>query len=290
MSRDNSKRVRNNDPMPPPMATPVPPIRNQQRESGNSLDIASNLPPDIVDLPSAGRFYDKDSTLYEKSEIEIKQLTAREEDILASPELIRSGTVFFKLLESIIIDKSINPNDLLIGDRNAILMKSRINAYGPAYSVMTPCDNCNQTTQHDFDLNKCVFDFEVPEIEGLEYVNNLYRLKLPRTGVMVSLKLMTLADTAFLTEQERRKKKLGLESSPIVDFLRNVVVDADGHQGELLNRFLAVLPAYDTRKIRSIYSKIIPDITTKQTVHCSSCSWESEKEVWFDLNFFWPEL
>ncbi len=292
MSRDNSKRLGEHpsSPLPPPQAAPVPPNRVTTTPGSNLLDIASNLPPDIVPLPSGGRFYDENSSLFGRTEIEIKQLTAKEEDILSSQEFIKNGSVFSRLLESIIVDKTINPNDLLLGDRNAILMKSRLNAYGPEYSVNSLCEKCGDMTQHDFDLRKCTYEFTLPEIDGLALVPGGYTLKLPKTGVTVTLRLLTLADSLYLTEQDKKKKKLGLEASPVVDFLRRVVVDADGHQGEILNRFLAVLPAYDTRKIRSVYSKIIPDVETKQTVHCSSCSWESEKEVWFELNFFWPEL
>ena len=293
MSRDNSKRLGDHpsSPLPPKRVTEVPHHTGFQNSQNSSvLDIAANLPPDSVILPSAGRFYDETSTLHGKTEIEIKQLTAREEDILSSPELIKKGVVFDKLLESVIIDKTINPRDLLLGDRNAILLKSRINAYGADYSVNMQCSNCGKVTQHDFDLTKCNFEFEHPDIEGLEAIPGGYSLKLPKTGVTVNLKLLTVSDSMFLAEQERLKKKNGLESSPVIDFLQRVVVSADGHTGDLLNRFLQVLPAYDTRKIRTTYSKIIPDVQTKQTVQCSSCSWESEKEVWFELNFFWPDI
>ena len=92
------------------------------------------FPTEVVDLPSKGLLYPKESAL-SSGKIEIKYMTAKEEDILTSANLIKKGVVIEKLLESLIVDKSVKVNDLLIGDKNAVLIASRILAYGKEYEV-----------------------------------------------------------------------------------------------------------------------------------------------------------
>ena len=92
------------------------------------------FPTEVVDLPSQGLLYPKDSPL-SSGTIEIKYMTAREEDILTSANLIKKGIVIDKLLEALIVDKSIKLDDMLLGDKNAILIASRILAYGKDYEV-----------------------------------------------------------------------------------------------------------------------------------------------------------
>ena len=90
------------------------------------------FPTEVVDLPSKGLLYPKDSSL-SSGQIEIKYMTAKEEDILTSANLIKRGLVVQKLLESLIVDKSIKMDDLLIGDKNAIMVAARILSYGKDY-------------------------------------------------------------------------------------------------------------------------------------------------------------
>ena len=92
------------------------------------------FPTEVVDLPSKGLLYPKDSPL-SSGQIEIKYMTAKEEDILTSANLIKKGVVVEKLIEALVVDKSIDVNDLLVGDKNAILIASRILAYGKEYNV-----------------------------------------------------------------------------------------------------------------------------------------------------------
>ena len=87
------------------------------------------FPTEVVDLPSKGLLYPKENPL-SSGQIEVKYMTAKEEDILTSANLIKSGRVIEKLLESLIVDKSIKVDDILVGDKNAILIAARILAYG----------------------------------------------------------------------------------------------------------------------------------------------------------------
>ena len=90
------------------------------------------FPTEIVDLPSKGHFYVQGHPL-SSGKVEIKYMTAKEEDILTSQNLIQQGTVIEKLLQSLIVDKSVKVDDMLIGDKNAIMGAARILGYGKDY-------------------------------------------------------------------------------------------------------------------------------------------------------------
>jgi hypothetical protein len=110
-------------------------------------------PTEFVELPSEGKFYASDHPLYNQKTIEIKQMTAKEEDILSSMTLIKNGVALERLLESVIIDKSIKPETLLLGDRNAIIIAARVSGYGMEYRTEIRCPNCQTDQKFGFNLS-----------------------------------------------------------------------------------------------------------------------------------------
>ena len=96
------------------------------------MEQTQKFPTEVVDLPSTGRLYPKDSLL-SSGTIEMKYMTAKEEDILTNQNYIEKGIVIDKLLKALIVDKNINYNELLIGDKNALLIAARILGYGKDY-------------------------------------------------------------------------------------------------------------------------------------------------------------
>jgi len=249
------------------------------------------MPTETVTLPSGGRVYDTGSSIYGRESVEIKSLTAKEEDILSSADYIQNGIVFDKLFESILIDKTIDPKDFVIGDRNAILLASRISGYGKEYEVTKTCENCNKRTTHEYDLT--VNKTKEVDLESLEveYDNGLFWFTLPQTNLRTGIRPLTAGDRDLVEKQQAKKAELGIESSTLIDFLRTIVVEVGGSTNRAeINKFIELMPAADCRRIRSVYKKVIPDVDTTQTIVCSACSWEHESEVWFGLNFFWPEL
>jgi hypothetical protein len=88
------------------------------------------FPTEVIDIPSGGKVYSKESPLAD-GKIEIKYMTTKEEDILMSENLIKKGVVIDKLLDSLIVTKGVNQASLVLGDKNAVLVASRILAYGP---------------------------------------------------------------------------------------------------------------------------------------------------------------
>ena len=122
------------------------------------------FPTEIIDLPSKGLVYSKESPLHE-GKLELKYMTTREEDILMSQNLIKKGVVIDKLLDSLIVTKNVKQADLILGDKNAVLVAARILAYGPEYSVeVTNPNDLEQKIQHTFDLSKCPFK-PLPDVD-----------------------------------------------------------------------------------------------------------------------------
>ena len=109
------------------------------------------FPTEVIDLPSQGKVYSKDSPLAE-GKIELKYMTTREEDILMSQNLIKKGVVIDKLLDSLIVTKGVNQNNLIVGDKNAVLVAARITGYGEEYKTKTQCPACQTTQDYEFTL------------------------------------------------------------------------------------------------------------------------------------------
>ena len=114
------------------------------------------FPSEIIDLPSKGKVYPSDSPLKD-GKLEIKYMTAREEDILTSQNLIKKGVVIDKLLDSLILTKGIKSDDLILGDKNAVMVAARILAYGPEYVCEIKDPNTGNDITQTFNLADCPF-------------------------------------------------------------------------------------------------------------------------------------
>ena len=123
------------------------------------------FPTEVIDLPSRGKVYGKESPLAE-GKIELKYMTTREEDILMSENLIKKGVVIDKLLDSLIVTKGVTQESLVLGDKNAVLVAARILAYGPEYTCeVTNPKNPEQKVEHTFDLTQCPFKTILEDID-----------------------------------------------------------------------------------------------------------------------------
>ena len=131
------------------------------------------FPTETIDLPSKGKLYPEGSPLRE-GKVEVKYMTAREEDILTSANLIKKGIVIDKLLNSLIVTPGVTTDDLILGDKNAIMVASRILAYGPEYTCEVTNPNTGDVSEQTFNLADCPFK----EID--ENINeNLFEITLP---------------------------------------------------------------------------------------------------------------
>ncbi len=241
------------------------------------------IPTEYVDLPSKGRLYPVGHPLHGKTSIEIKQMTAKEEDILTSESYIKKGVVLEKFLESIILDKSIKPEFLTVADRSAIFLSARILAYGPEYSISVTCPNCTTPSSLTYNL------IEGPKVEPLKEEvqvseKGTFFVTLPQTGWNVECRSLLGKD-----ELKAPTEKNKTAENQVSTQLLSLIVSINGSENkEQLAKALEVLPAKDSRFLRTKYKELMPNIKFSMEFRCS-CEYAGEVEVPVTLEFFWPK-
>jgi hypothetical protein len=158
MSRNNEERlgisgVKDADPpfVPEVMAEEEEQKENEkENENQNinqpaSMPLSFSIPTEFVDLPSGGKFYGPDHPCHGRDSVEMRFMTAKEEDILTSRTLIKKGIVIDRLLQSMVVEKHLNIDDLLIGDKNALVIAARISGFGEEYDTRVSCASCGES-------------------------------------------------------------------------------------------------------------------------------------------------
>jgi hypothetical protein len=154
-----------------------------------------------------------------------------------------------------------------------------------------PCPKCTKVSEFVFDLEKVSSVHDIPE--GVDFLESegLFQFVLPMSELSVKVRVLTGADEEYLAQQKENAEKLGLDNNHTINMLRRAVVEVKGiSDPAVLNQLFEVLPAIDSRKIRSVVNSVIPGIDTKQSVACGSCEKESVMEVPVTMGFFWPDV
>jgi hypothetical protein len=268
----------------------VVPARNIKTPINHSIEEFSwEVPYETVPLPSQGLIYGSDSFFHQKEMIDIKAMTAKEEDILLSQALIKRGTVIEDLIKSCIMNRNANVDDLIVGDRNALSIAIRITGYGTEYKAKVTCPKCNHNNDKVFDLA----DLEIKRLgaEPVEPGKNLFEYRLPVSKKIVQFKLMTGFD-------ERQKEindqgyiqTLGPMSIGIVTSnLRYVIQSIDGitERGKIF-KFIDVMPALDSKRLREYISSIQPGIDMNAKLDCENCGSLTTVSLPVTSELFWP--
>lgn len=266
----------------------------------NQPGLSFVVPTEFVELPSGGRYYAKGHPLAGEETIEIKFMTAKDEDILTSRSLLKKGLAINRFLQNIIVNKNIKVEDLLVGDKNAMLTAARISGYGPEYVTNTTCPACGTTDQYQFDLNTGVItgyyseesDHSLFEGRVTEGENGTFNIVLPKSEVTVTVRMLTGADEAKLATNLSNKKKsnvMGYDTN-MTDQMRTYIVAVNGSsQMAHVHAFVNAMPASDSRFLRSTYQALMPNYDLRQHFACDSCSYEQDMEVPFTADFFWPK-
>ena len=249
-------------------------------------------PTEFVELPSGGKYYPEGHPLHMKDSVEIRYMTAKDEDILSSKTLLQKGVAIERFLNNVLIDKSIDTNTLYIGDKNAILVAARITGYGGDYTTRTTCPACANSSDFTFDLEQLRMykadewgDFDIKE-----HADDRFLITLPQTKVTVEVRLLTSKDEIYLSKLSANKKKKNLPETTMTDLLRMFVVSVNGYTDpKSIQAFIDGLPAKDSRYLRSAYEKVIPNVDMSQLFSCESCGFEQEVTVPFTADFFWPK-
>jgi len=242
-----------------------------------------SLPTETVDLPSKGLLYSKESPL-SSGTIEMKYMTAKEEDILSNSNLISNGTVMDKLLESLIVNKEIKLHEILIGDKNALFVAARILSYGKDYPVKS------KGNEVIVDLSK----LKNKEVDDSLYSEgtNSFTFKLPHTDNVVTIKCLTTADEKAVNQEVAGNLKLNKNNDTSVSTrLKHMITSVNEltEKKDVRHFVDNFLLAKDAREIRKFYETINPDIDLTY----SYTNEEGGKEalsVPIGIDFFWPDF
>ena len=236
------------------------------------------LPTETIDLPSKGLIYPEGNPL-STGTIEMKYMTAREEDILTNQAYIQNGTVIDRLLKSLVVSK-INFDDLIIGDKNAIMIAARVLGYGKDYTFNY------QGKPYTVDLS----EIEPKPLDENQFTRgiNSFPFTLPTTGANIEFKILTHADEKKITQELQALKKLNAEASPESSTrLKHMIVSVDGNTDQKSIREFVdnYMLAKDARAFREYVKEFQPDVDLTFFPERS----ESRVDIPIGLSFFWPD-
>lgn len=252
-----------------------------------------SVPTEFVTLPSGGKFYPQGHPLHNKETVEIKYMTAKEEDILTSRALLKEGVALDRMLKSLLVEEGVRIGDLLIGDKNALLVAARRTGYGPEYVTSVTCPACGTTDEFEFDISDPKTNNYEQNIQdgtaGLTAEGNLL-VVLPMTNATVECRMLTGDDEIRLYKEAERKAKRKAEERTMTDMFRSYIVSVNGQESPLvIESFIQAIPARDARLLRSVYSQCVPNIDLTQVYDCPNCGHTADMEVPLNTDFFWPK-
>lgn len=302
MSRNNSRRqqkqtaktqTQNQQPpkqMPPPAAA-------------NPLAAAFVVSTEFVDLPTRGLFYSQESTLFQMEIIEIKHMTAREEDILGNQDYISRGIVLDKLIDSILVDRAIKSQDLADIDKIALLVSARKTGYGLEYKQESTCNDCNKEGIFSFNMenliNNAINETRLaPENVLTDSETGTFDVELPACGYTATCRVLNNEDFKYIEDLEKQRSKHSLDFNYTIEFLRRMVISVhkSSSPGDItsdpstISQFLDFIPAKDSRALKQAHSYLSPTFRMHEEVECPHCSAMQEKEVPFSWAMFWSDF
>lgn len=251
--------------------------------------IETKYPTEIVDLPSKGYFYAPDDPL-SKGSVELKMMTAKEEDILTNESFFKKGIVLDKLLESLIIDKNIKIDNFLTGDKNALFIAARRLAYGDSYGpIEVTCNACREKNDVTIDLSEIKtkeYDFSNKQ-KGV----NFFEFVLPYSKRVLKVKILSNKDDAEIENELKGLAKIGKTSSEVTTRLKHIIVSVDGNNDKAYIRQFVdnELLSRDSIELRKFIRSMSPDIDLNFNFVCEHCQAEERVGVPMTVQFFWPE-
>ncbi|MBC8475339.1 MAG: hypothetical protein H8D53_02730 [Bacteroidetes bacterium] len=246
------------------------------------------FPTEEVTLPSKGLLYPEGHPL-KSGEITMKYMTAREEDILTNQNYIKNGTVIDKLLQALIVT-DVKVDDLLIGDKNAILVAARILGYGQDYEFRYTNPETGEEENVSVDLTEAedkYFD-ETLIVDG----TNQFEFELPHSKTLVTFKLLTTADDKKIEAELKGLKKINKNASPeLTTRLKHMITSVNG-DGDIrtIRKFIdTALLARDSRSFREYVNKVMPDIDLSFDLTFENGAIAEGVTIPIGVQFFWPD-
>ena len=242
----------------------------------------SNEPYDVIPLPSRGVFYEN-----KKSSIKVSYLTAADENILLSQNLLKSGKALDVLLERKIMDKDIKHNELLPGDRDAIFMFLRTTGYGHIYPVKLKDPKTGEEFEYEVDLSNIKYK-ELVEPD----MNGEFSIQLPLSKSLVKFRMLTTKDLSDIEEGEEKKKKMMkfYFDETITKRLERLIMEIDGDRDKSrIAQFISRMKIGDSVSIRKAYSNNEPGIDMNLEVEAPSGEF-FRTSIPISPSFFWPDF
>ncbi len=266
----------------------------QSKQAQSQQQTTYKFPTEIIDLPSKGLLYDSSNPL-SSGKLELKYMTAREEDILTTQSYIKQGVVLDKLFQSLIVGngegRSVNYNDLLMGDKNAVMIAARVLGYGKEYEI--------EITNPSGDKQKELVDLTQFENKPFDEALitpgvNRFRFELPASKRIVEFKLLTHKDNVKIDEELVGLKKLakygGSEDHQLTTRLIHTIISVDGNEDRqfvrsfVKNEFLAI----DARALRKYMKAVQPDVDLTLNLTDETSGEPFTMELPISVDFFWP--
>ena len=255
------------------------------------------FPTELVDLPSKGLIYPKDNPL-SSGKVEMKYMTAKEEDILTTQSYIKDGTVLDRLFQSLIIGNGdgtpIKYIDLTTGDKNAVMIAARVLGYGKDYKVEIQDPFTDNKQEEVIDLTQ----FENSEYDGsnqTELHKNEFEFELPKSKRKITFQAMTESKERKVKHQikaieKASRKTKDVTSRELTTRLKNMILSVDGESDEtIIKNFVDnELFALDSQSLRAYINDIIPDIDLTYEFVSEETGERREMLLPMDAGFFWP--
>lgn len=298
MRNDEMRLIAESD-MPPqktPTTTPPPQLPDQA--------MSWVMPTCFVQLPSCGRFYAPDHPLYNRDVVEIYEMGTKDLDILANQSYQEQGVTLDRLLQRLLVDKSIDSRSLISGDRGAILIAARISGRGAEYKTHVMCRVCQRPGSANFDLSKAELlnsdDAEDYDVERT--ADGTFVAVLPRSRAKIEFRVTTGFDE--LQEHERKKslkrrqKKLkhvpsqfalDADDTPFVDQIRSLIVSVNGNKDRsFVNMVAENMHLMDSSYLLELYDKVAPGILVEAPFCCEHCKFQDDIAAPITVDFFFP--
>ncbi len=254
-------------------------------QSPSSSRMEFPVPTEFVVLPSGGDLYPEGHPWHNKLEVEIKHMTAKEEDILSSQNYISSGVVLDKFVQSVLMDP-VDPSTVLLVDRTAILIAARTTGYGEEYNTTVTCPACRFENQTSFNIRAAM---EIKPAEANLVSSGFHKILFDDYDVDVLIRPLAVADQYHLEKESEMRSKNGLPETNVTALLRAMIHSVNGEASSgTISRFVDSLSAKNSKIIRDSYRIVMPSLTIGQDFTCQRCGHEAGLEVPLNADFFWP--
>mgnify|MGYP006863134087 CR=1 FL=1 len=269
-----------------PMGQALPGTPGTRKELDIELDIVG------VPLPSGGLVYPSGTSLCNAKELDIRAMTAQDENLLMNKVLVRKGTVITELIKACLMDKTIDVGAMLSGDRNALLTMIRVTGYTKMFTAKTTCTACE--TSQDFEVNLLDLPYRVldpAKIKQVEPGMNAFEFTLPNTKKVVVFKFLTGREEERILAEIDIKKKKGLMNENLVTtrLMSCIVAIDDSTDRTYIARFVSSMPARDSLALRRHLDENEPGIDMTAPFVCNNCDHSEDVPVILNSSYLWPQ-